>query len=215
MTGSSVKKIDARLEQLEPGGLRHRVLSALRRFRASWIELGGLLTEVVFGGAYKEWGYDDFEVYCARELGLKKPTVHKLMVSYNYMRKYEGDRLRDFAESPPDELSPPMPGYQTVELLDQVRRREGVTEEEALELHRRAFDADGDGEPGLRKELRERLRPRPGNADADADRERRRELADILRLSRDLRRRIMRNRSLPGDLRDRIEQCLVELEALE
>lgn len=217
MVGSTMKKIDAKLDNLEPGSLRHRVLSALRQFRASWVELGRLLTEVVFGGDYKEWGYDDFEVYCARELGLKKPTVHKLMVSYNYMKKYEGGRLRDFEESPPDALSSPLPDYQTVELLDKVRRREEVPEEEVLELHRRAFDADGDEEPDLRKELRERLRPRLESADAalEANQERRREMAGILRLARELRRRISQSRSIPGGLRDRIEQCLVELEALD
>jgi hypothetical protein len=212
-----MKKIDARLDNLEPGSLRHRILSALRQFRASWIELGRLLSDVAFGGDYKEWGYDDFEVYCARELGLKKPTVHKLMVSYNYMKKYEGERLRDFEESSPDSLAAPLPDYQTVELLDKVRRREQVPEEEALELHRRAFDLDGDEEPELRKELRVRLRPGLRDADAavEANIERKRELAGILRLARELRRKISQSRAIPGGLRDRMEQCLVELEALD
>ena len=68
-------KIDERLEGLEPGTLRHQVMTALRQFRASWVELGRLLNEVVYGGDYKEWGYDDFEVYCARDTRLGRMRV--------------------------------------------------------------------------------------------------------------------------------------------
>ncbi|MCC8180350.1 MAG: hypothetical protein LIP23_05505, partial [Planctomycetes bacterium] len=151
MVPTGVEKIDARLGKLDPGSLRHQVMTALRQFRASWVELGRLLNEVVFGGDYKEWGYDDFEVYCAKELGLKKPTVQKLMISYNYMRKYESKRLEKYDDNNAEPAS--IPDYQTVELLDRIRHREDLPEEQVEELHRRAFD-DGEEEPELRKELR-------------------------------------------------------------
>ncbi len=216
MSSSSIDKIDARLERLVPGSLRHRIMSALRQFRASWVELGRLLNDVVYGGDYKEWGYDDFEVYCARELGLKKPTVQKLMISYNYMKKYESKRLSDYEDGEREGAPPPeIPDFQTVELLDRVRRRDGAPEERVEELHRRAFGGEGE-EPEFRKELRQALRPvLSGDEMAERSMTRQSELAGILRSARDLRRRLVATRAVPGGLKERLEQCLIELEALQ
>ena len=215
MTVSSVKKIDDRLEKLQPGSLRHQVMTALRQFRASWIELGRLLNEVVYGGDYKEWGYDDFEVYCARELGLKKPTVQKLMVSYNYMKKYESTRLHDYEDDDDKSAAPEIPDFQPVELLDRVRRMDEVPEEKMSELHRRALEGEGE-EPEFRRELRQCLRPQMGDAEiGDRSASRKTELAGILRAARELRRRLVTTNAIPGGLKERLEQCLVELESLE
>ncbi|MCD8352562.1 MAG: hypothetical protein LUC93_18320 [Planctomycetaceae bacterium] len=208
----SVRKVDARMEKLTPGTLRWQVLDALRRFRASWVELGRFLNDVAYGGDYKEWGYDDMEVYCARELGLKKPTVQKLMVSFNYMRKYESGRLESL-ETDPDATTT-VPDYQTVELLDRVRRQEVVPPDEVDELHRRAFDGpDTDSEPEFRKELRAMLKPaayKPDNIDVQH-----RELVKIITITRQLRRLLAGTDTVPEGLRERLEQSLVELEGLE
>ncbi len=215
MSSTSMHKIDSRLDQLEPGTLRHQVMAALRQFRASWIELGRLLNEVVYGGDYKEWGYDDFEVYCARELGLKKPTVQKLMISYNYMKKYESKRLHDFEDDREKAVATGIPDFQTVELLDRVRRREEMPDEKMEELHRKAFESEAE-EPELRRELRQYLRPQPTESEIrEGQNARKSELAGILRIARELRRRIATSEAIPGGLRERIESCLVELEALD
>lgn len=215
MTVSSVSKIDVRLDQLQPGTLRHQVMTALRQFRASWVELGRLLNEVVYGGDYKEWGYDDFEVYCARELGLKKPTVQKLMVSYNYMKKYESKRLNDFEDAGERSAAPEIPDFQTVELLDRVRSRNEMPETKINELHRRAFEGEGE-EPEFRKELRQFLRPQMSESEMqDRSASRKSDLSGILRAARELRRRLIDSNAVPGGLRERLEQCLIELEGLE
>ena len=44
-----VSKIENRLSGLAPGTLRYQVLQSLRDFRASWVELGLHLNEVVYG----------------------------------------------------------------------------------------------------------------------------------------------------------------------
>ncbi len=212
-TPAPIAKISHALASLNPDSLRAKVLTALRNFRASWIELGRHLNEVVYGGDYKEWGYDDFEVYCARELGLKKPTVQKLMVSYNYMRKYETKRLDEFEEQDTPE-QPFIPDFQTVELLDKVRRREQIPSDEIEELHGRAFKGEED-EPELRKELRHCLRPVLEAAVKEMADDRRRELNSILRLARELRKKVYATSAIPSGLKERIERCLVELEALD
>ncbi len=215
-TPAPVRKVEARMRGLEVGCLRWRVLAALKMFRASWVDLGRFLNEVVYGGDYKEWGYDDLEVYCARELGLKKPTVQKLMISYNYMRKYEAERLGRLeagADAGDDGEAAGAPDYQTVELLDRVRRAEGIEEGEMEELHRRAFaDGDGGDETALRKELRQRLRPPVAGADhIDAGRA---ELVRVVRAARALRKAMSATDAVPEGLRERLETALVEVEAL-
>ncbi len=214
MSAATLGRIDRRLEGLDPESLRYRVLVSLRRFRSSWVELGRLLTEVAYGGDYREWGYDDFEVYCARELGLKRPTVKKLMVSYNYMRSHEPDRLaRVGDESGTDAL---VPDYQTVELLHRARQREALPEEEVESLHRAAFEEEAE-ETDLRKRIRERLRAPEGEGGGveAADHRRRREIDSVLRTARQLREKLARARSVPAGLRERFEQLLVELEGLD
>ncbi|MDR3078214.1 MAG: hypothetical protein LBV15_05585 [Planctomycetota bacterium] len=211
---SGVKKIDEKLERLEPGSLRHRVMAALRQFRASWVELGRLLNEVVYGGDYKEWGYDDFEVYCARELGLKRPTVQKLMISYNYMKKYESRRLDRLEEAGEPGPEADFPDFQTVELLDRVRRREELPDDRLRELHDRAFSGENEG-PELRRELRQFLRPAPPATGPGEAASGRLGLGVVLRAARELRRRLDESgEAVPGGLRERLERCLLELETL-
>lgn len=211
MSTTSLQRIDKQLENLDPESLRAHVLISLRCFRSSWVELGRLLTEVAYGGDYKDWGYDDFEIYCARELGLKKPTVKKLMVSYNYMKSYEPERLEQKSE----EVGYDVPDYQTVDLLHKMRGREDLPDEDKSRIHEMAFEGNGD-ETDLRRELRDRMHGRDdGEGVADANRARRRELDDILRTARQLRKKVAQARSVPDGLKDRIESALLELEALD
>ena len=214
MTTAAINRIDKQLQDMEADSLRAQVLVALRAFRSSWVELARLLTDVAYGGDYKEWGYEDFEVYCARELGLKRPTVKKLMVSYNYMKSYEPKRLQQFEEAEDDYGAPTLPDYQTVELLNRAREDGTLGSAETNRLHSQAFAGEED-ETFLRKEIRDRLRtPEQGDA-SDAGYERRKELADILRTARQLRRKLAQTTAVPGGLKERFEQLLVELEGLD
>lgn len=211
MSANVIAKIDKQLEELNPESLRYQVLVSLRKFRSSWVELGKYLTDIAYGGDYKEWGYEDFEVYCASELGLKKPTVKKLMVSYNYMKSYEPDRLRD---NTVQERGYDVPDYQTVELLKKARERDDIDEDEKEELHRMAFDT-GTDEGILRKEIRDRMRPTDPDDVDRANFNRRREIEGLLRIARNLRQRLAEAKSVPDGVKSRIEEALLELEAID
>ena len=211
MSANVINKIDNQLEGLSPESLRYQVLVALRKFRSSWVVLGKHLTDIAYGGDYKEWGYEDFELYCASELGLKKPTVKKVMVSYNYMKSYEPDRLRDEVV---EEQGYDVPDYQTVELLKKIRESDDIEEEEKEEFHRVAFDSKTD-ESALRKEIRERIHPADPDDVDRANYNRRKEIAKILRTARNLRILVAEANSVPAGIKQRVEETLLELEALE
>ncbi len=208
MSSTAIRRIDKQLEEVEPGSLRHAVLKALRRFRSSWVDLGKLLHEVAIGGDYKEWGYENFELYCAGELGLKTPTVKKLIRSYNYMKSYEPGRLAPGDE----EKGYDVPDYETVDLLKKLRDKDEVGEERKSRFHEQAF-AGVEDETAFRKDLRECLRG--GEEAADAPAARQRELQDVLRTARALRRKLAQTKTVPRGLKDRIEQALLELEGLD
>lgn len=185
--------------------LREQIKKALQAHRCSWVELGRLLNEVVYGGDYKEWGFDDFEIYCARELGLKKITVQKLMISYNYMRKHQHNKLNDL-ETGKDIL---LPSHETVALLDKVERSEEVSEEELNVMKAMAFsNTVHDGGYTEFKKHASQFTPR---RQIDPDKA---EKAAILKTSRKLRRVMAASHFVPDGLKERIEEPLVELEAL-
>ena len=211
MSSATISRIDKKLQDLPPDSLRPKVFVALKHFRSSWVELGRLLTEVAYSKAYVEWGYDDVEVYCARELGLKSPTVKKLMLSYNYMKAREPGRLEDFEEKGVDAAGN-IPDYQTVDLLHRASNNPEIDDQTKDRFHRMAFDGEAE-EGDLRKQIRDQLRS-PGDIDA-ANTDRRREIEGILRTARALRRKIAVSHHVPEGLRDRLEQILVELEALD
>jgi hypothetical protein len=213
MSTATLKKIDAKLKDLPPDSLRHKTLAALRRFRASWVELGKLLTEVAYGGDYKEWGYEEFEVYCAQELGLKKPTVKKLMVSYNYMKRYEPRRLDAFEEDAG--VAESIPDYQTVELLQRARENTDLEEKEQHRLHSLVFSEESGEEGAVRKEIRTHLRPASDEEIGDRNSSRRHEIEDILRTARALRRKLEASRAVPAGLKGRLDEILTELEAID
>jgi hypothetical protein len=46
-----------------------------------------MLNEVAYSGIYREWGFDDFEAYMARDLGISKNQARKLMAGTNLVRE--------------------------------------------------------------------------------------------------------------------------------
>ena len=219
MSANTLSRLDKQLEGLDPESTRYQVILAVRSFRSNWVELGKLLNDVAYGGDYKDWGYDEFEVYCARELGLKKPTVQKLMVSYNYMKQYAPERLKKRDNN----LDYDVPDYQTVGLLNQARNSRALDDDDKEDLHRRAFApwddaAGGEAQPvdevELRREIRERTRG-DSAAVASANQRRGNELGPLKTMARRMRERLAVARAVPEGLKNRLEQALSELEELD
>jgi hypothetical protein len=131
---ATAEKLQARLEDLPDGSLRRRVLESARRFKSSWVELGRMLSEVKRDGLWREWGYASFDVYCAKELFIRKQTADKLTASFGFMERHEPALVRDAAPRP-------APSFEVIEVLSRA--------EAAGRL-----PADGWGE--LREEILER-----------------------------------------------------------
>src|SRR5258706_12847144 len=65
---------------------RADMIARVRRFKASWFELGEALTDMKRTEEFKRWGFPNFEDYCRRELHLKRETADKLTGSFIFLR---------------------------------------------------------------------------------------------------------------------------------
>jgi hypothetical protein len=110
---AAAEKIRSRIEDLPEDSMRRRVLECARQFKASWVDLGRLLSEVKREALWREWGYASFEAYCARELFIRKQTAEKLTMSYGFLSRHEPAIVR---EKEPQ----PAPSFELIEVLSRA-----------------------------------------------------------------------------------------------
>ncbi len=194
ITGDIFAWRDQMIAELDEESIRRKALVATRDFRRNWVEIGKTLTTVAYGGDYKEWGYEDFETYCAHELGLKKPTARKIMLSYQYMARNAPERL----ETAPD--------------MDAVAAIAGAPEkadpEKLREVEARVFSGELSGKDAVRE-----VRAAIDNSMAGMERKERDGKKALAKCAQKLRDLLARCDAVPEDLRDRAEADMREIEA--
>jgi hypothetical protein len=117
---------------------RADMIARVRRFKASWYELGSALTEMRRTDRFKEWGFKDFEDYCRRELHLKRETADKLTGSYAFLRRAAPEVLdRDGREAP-------IPSYQAVDFWRRAEEESEAPPETLGEIRRAVLDEGTD-----------------------------------------------------------------------
>lgn len=112
--------------------LRIKAVEVAKRHKASWIQLGQYLFSIFKNKLYKEWGYQTFDAYCRKELGIKETTASKLLKSYTFLEKEEPRILRsDYTE---EETPRKMPDYEAVNLLRLAKNNKNIPTNEFAEL---------------------------------------------------------------------------------
>ena len=96
--------------------LRVKTVEIAKKHKSSWIELGQHLFSIYKNKLYKEWGYQAFETYCHKELGIKDATASKLLKSYAFLEKEEPVYLEKERSPIPQEAAT-LPSYESVNLL--------------------------------------------------------------------------------------------------
>ncbi|MDD5108034.1 MAG: hypothetical protein PHC29_00775 [Candidatus Omnitrophica bacterium] len=138
----SVRNIEEKMESLDVNSLRYHILESAKNFKCSWIELGRSLYSVYKDKMYKEWGYINFDIYVAGEIGIRKQTAMKLLKSYYFLEKEEPQYLKtDYADS-----AKPVniPSYESVDLLRQAKNKKGLDEEDYSSLKKEIFEKGKD-----------------------------------------------------------------------
>ncbi len=149
----ATRAIEARMTNLEPGTPRYEALEVARRFKTSWIELGGTLLKVRTKQLFKKWGYPSFESYCKDEIRIKPRTAAKLTASYSFLREEEPAVLKR------DGVRRPIPEPDAVEVLRKAKQDDNVDENSYRKIREMAFDAATPA--SLRKEYKLNLPSEP------------------------------------------------------
>jgi hypothetical protein len=182
---------------------RAEMIARVRRFKASWFELGEALTEMKRSEDFKRWGFANFEDYCRRELHLKRETADKLTGSFIFLRSKAPEVLTR------DGRNAPIPSYQAVDFLRRAEEESEAPEDTVREIRRRVLD-EGTELPRLSRMYREVVFP----VDEEEQKDKRKatlkqtiaKLVELLALARD-------DKSLPADLCAEAEEPLQRLAA--
>lgn len=131
---------------------RAEMIARVRRFKASWFELGESLSQLKRDETFKRWGHASFEDYCKKELHLKRETADKLTGSFAFLRARAPEVLRR------DGHDAPIPSYQSVDFLRRAEEESDAPEETLSEIRRVVLD-EGAALPKVSRIYREALFP--------------------------------------------------------
>ncbi len=153
----SLRNIEDKMASLEEGSLRYHVLESAKNFKSSWIELGRSLYSVYKDKLYKAWGFNTFDAYTLKEIGIKKPTAMKLLRSYYFLEKEEPGYLKkDYTESVE---AAKLPSYEAIDLLRKAKDKKTLDDEDYSKLKQDVFE-DGKDTQQIKKDLTALIRQR-------------------------------------------------------
>ena len=149
--------------------LRDEVLKFAKDFKTSWVSLGQSLYSVWKDKFFHGWGYEKFEDYSQKELGIRKETAMKLLKTYFFTEQDEPEYLaKDFKEER-DAVN--VPNHETMNLLRMAKQKKELNKQDYLQLKKDVFEKGKDVSV-VRKDLVALMKQRK-QVDPDEDREKR------------------------------------------
>jgi len=153
--------------------IREQLLEHSKSFKTSWLSLGQTLYSVWRDKLYHSWGFEKFEHYTERELGIKKQVSMRLLKTYLFLEEDEPDYLnKGFAE---ERDAAKVPGYEEINVLRLARQNKDLMKDDYRQIKKSVFDK-GKNASVLRKELTALMKERKP-IDPEEERDKRNELA--------------------------------------
>jgi len=153
----SIEKIEQRMQGMDESSLRYRILVSVKNFKTSWIDLGQALYSVWKDKTYKEWGYNTFEAYTSREIGIKKQTAMKLLKSYYFLEKEEPAYLKKDYRETADAAA--VPSLESVDVLRLAKNKKTLDGDDYAHLKKDIFEKGKDARE-VKKDLALLIRQR-------------------------------------------------------
>lgn len=138
LKNSSLKKIEQKMEDMDVNSMRYHLLKNAKEFKTSWVNLGRALYTVWNDKLYKNWGFQTFEAYTAKEIGIKKQTAMKLLRSYYFLEKEESWYLQKENEEPGEVKK--LPDYETINTLRLVKNKRDIGDSDYANFHKDVFE---------------------------------------------------------------------------
>jgi hypothetical protein len=201
MASASVSVVSSLTGEVAPGGFRMTVLSAAKRFKSTWVELGKLLVRVRDEGLFQEWGFESFESYCYKELHIRKQTALKLTRSYQFLDKHEPKVMRE------GDLADRAPAFEVVEVLADAEERGQLSAAEYQSVRDAIWSPERPANE-VKRELSERF-PRPAPEPSDDA-----QLKRLAGLAKKLASDLRACRKVPNAVRERAAALAEDVEEL-
>lgn len=204
---SKLKKLDNPTSK----ELRDRAQDGAKDFKTVWLSFAQALYAIHRDRLYEYWGYDKFDHYVERELGLKKSMALKLVKTYCFVEQQEPQYLQnDFVEK--KEVSS-LPELDAIHVLRLAKGKKELTREDYSELRRQVFDK-GRAAALVRQDLVSLMKERK-KVDPEEERERRNAAAvrKLLNAIRSFKKDAESLKLIKVDLVQKAEELFRELEA--
>jgi len=151
-----IMNMEEKMGTVKADPMRYEVLTNAKNFKTSWIELGRSLYSVWKDKLYKDWGFSTFDIYSAKEIGIRKQTAVKLLKSYYFLEKEDPQTIEKSLDENAKASS--VPSYESVNLLRLASKKEMDTED-YKGIKKKVLDEGRD--PGdIRKDLTAIIRKR-------------------------------------------------------
>lgn len=117
--------------------LRDNLVMNAKTFKTSWIFLGQTLYTVYRDKLFHEWGYEKFEDYVTKELGMKKNLALKLVKTYFFVEQNEPGYLKEeFAEGREVAV---IPSYEPLDIL-RLAKKSDISREDYNKIRNDVFE---------------------------------------------------------------------------
>ena len=191
--------------------LRVRAAEGTKNFKAAWVSLAQGLHSIWQDKLYEYWGYEKFEQYAERELGIKKPMALKLVKTYQFVEQQEPAYLKtEYMEAHEPSA---LPELDAINVLRMARNRKELTKQDLSELRKQVFDK-GCNAAVVRKDLTSMIKERK-QLDPDEERELRNvaSLRRFLNAIRSFRKDAETLKMVKADVLKKAEELFRDLES--
>ncbi|MFH1868115.1 MAG: hypothetical protein ABH843_04000 [Candidatus Omnitrophota bacterium] len=153
----AIEALEEKMAGIDNTDIRHIILENAKGFKTSWINLGQALYTAWKDKLYKNWGYDKFDTYTSKEIGIRKQTALKLLRSYYFLEKEDPLYLKKEYNKEADTAT--VPTYDSVNVLRLAKNRKDIDREDYANIKKNILEKGKDA-PSARKDLTALIRQR-------------------------------------------------------
>ena len=199
------------LADMDPLAVRNLVQKASLDFKNSWRNLAQALYTVFHDKLYRNWGYDKFDQYTAKEVHIRKHTAMKLIRSYAFLESEEKSlQIIDESEDKPKTDKPSL----TLEATDILRKAKKSLDAQGYQKVKKYIIQDGKESREVKKDLTALIMKQRKDVNPEEERTKHKKIAinRFLGLLRAFKNEIEVLKILPGSVAEEIEQLVKSIQ---
>lgn len=201
------------LADMNADEVRGHVSQATRDFKDSWRNLAEALHVVWTQKLYRNWGYDTFDHYTAKEVRVRKHTAMKLIRSYMFLEREEPAWLQRGKDESSQDMTP------TFEMVNELQRAKKNLDDRGYQKVKDDLMTGNKDVGDVKKDLTALITQRRKDVDPEKERTRKGDVSikRFLSVLEEFEKEIKTLHILPGFIADdirklagRIKECVAD-----